>query len=338
MKTDFPKAYSYLKNFEAELKKRTIKPFLNDKSKTPFYRLDNTGRYTFAPYKIVWKPIAGAITGKALSFASAVLQPTNNTIVIPDHSLMFVASQNLDEAYYLVAILNSSIARLVIASYSYEIGVYAHVTQYIRIPKFDPSDPVNLKISGLSLKAHQLASKYYDENNVTAYEELGMVEAEIDKLVAQVYGITDRELKEIKKCLAILEGEELEGEEEEVVELPPSMPDISLKDNVVDEGRPFSVDVVVSNPLEMPLTNVSIKLKLFDGCLVKKGFERVENEVSFPLSFKELKAGEYKVKAIFEYVFENVPKRVKKELTVYVKGSEVKHIERSFKPEDLFGA
>jgi hypothetical protein len=337
MKVDFPKAYSYLKNFEDELRKRTIKPFLSDKPKTPFYRLDNIGRYTFAPYKVVWKPIAGAITGKALSFASAVLQPTNDTIVIPDHSLMFVALQNLDEAYYLAAILNSSIVRLAIASYSYEIGVYAHVTQYIRIPRFDPSNLLHLKISDFSSKAHRLASKYYDENDTTAYEELRKVEAEIDRLVAQVYGITDEELREIKRCLAILEGEEVGGEEEEVVELPPSMPDISLKDNVVSEGRPFSVDVIVSNPLEKPLTNVSVKLKLFDGRSVEKCFETVKNETSFPLGFDGLKAGEYKIKTVFEYIFENVPKRVEKELTIYVKGSEVKHVERGFKPEELFG-
>jgi len=32
-----------------------------------------------------------------------------------------------------------------------------------------------------------------------------------------------------------------------------------------------------------------------------------------------------------------LPKRVEKNLTIYVKGSEVKHVERSFKPEELFG-
>jgi hypothetical protein len=65
--------------------------------------------------------------------------------------------------------------------------------------------------------------------------------------------------------------------------------------------------------------------------------ESVEGEVSFPLNFDGLKAGEYKVKAVFSYVFENTPKRLEKDLTIYVKGSEVKHVERSFKPEELWG-
>lgn len=72
--------------------------------------------------------------------------------------------------------------------------------------------------------------------------------------------------------------------------------------------------------------------------MVERTLEDVTGEVSFPLSFEGLKAGEYKVKATFEYVVKSVPKRVEKELAIYVKGSEVKHVERSFKPEDLLGA
>jgi hypothetical protein len=337
MKVEYPKAYSYLKNFKVELEKRAIKPFLGNKLKTPFYRLDNIGRYTFAPYKVVWKRIAGAITGKAISFAAAVVKGEDGSKpIIPDDSLIMIPFEKLNEAYYVSAILNSSIARLGIASYTYELRQETHITRYIRVPKFDLSNPLHLKISDLSQKAHQLAGKYYGENDANAYEGLRKIEMEIDKLVAQLYDITDEELREIKKCLAILEGEEIEVEEE-IVELPPSVPDISLEDNVVDEGKPFTVYVVVSNPLEKPITNVSIHLKLFDGRHIEKNFEKVENEASFPLTFSGLKPGEYKVKAVFEYVFENIPKRVEKELAIYVKGSEVKHVERSFKLEELFG-
>jgi len=350
MKVKYPKAWSYFFTFfnelidrrgaflKEKLKYYKTEPFEKAERKTiPFYYVMNTGDYTFSPYKVVWKRIAGAITGKATSFAAAVIGGVNSKPIIPNDSLIMIPFKELNEAYYVSAVLNSSIIRLAIASYTYELRQETHITRYVRIPKFDPNNTLYLKISDLSSKAHQLASKYYDENDTTAYEELRKVEAEIDRLVAQVYGITDEELREIKRCLAILEGEEVEGEEEEVVELPPSMPDISLKDNVVSEGRPFSVDVIVSNPLEKPLTNVSVKLKLFDGRSVEKCFETVKNEISFPLGFDGLKAGEYKIKTVFEYIFENVPKRVEKELTIYVKGSEVKHVERGFKPEELFG-
>jgi hypothetical protein len=115
------------------------------------------------------------------------------------------------------------------------------------------------------------------------------------------------------------------------------MPDITLKNNVVSGGKPFVVEVVISNPLEKPLTNVSVKLKLFDERLIEKHFEIVEKEISFSLNFGGLKAGKYGLKAIFEYVLEGIPRRVEKEFTIYVKETEVKHVERAFKPEDLLG-
>ena len=201
---------------------------------------------------------------------------------------------------------------------------------YVRVPKYNPKNHHHKRLSDLSKKAHDLTAE-------GRMEELHNVEREIDRLVAQLYSLTDEELREIKKCLAILEGKEIEEEEVEEVELPPSMPDISLKNNVVEEGKPFGVDVVISNPLGEPLDNVSVNLRLFDNRLIEKSFQEVKGEVSFPLNFEGLKAGEYKIKATFEYVVKNVPKKVEKELAIYVKGSEVKHVERSFKPEELFG-
>ncbi|MCW7073796.1 MAG: BREX-1 system adenine-specific DNA-methyltransferase PglX [Methanophagales archaeon] len=40
-----------------------------------------------------------------------------------------------------------------------------------------------------------------------AREELKEVEGEIDKIVAGLYGITDKELEEVKKTLGVLRGE-----------------------------------------------------------------------------------------------------------------------------------
>jgi hypothetical protein len=34
------------------------------------------------------------------------------------------------------------------------------------------------------------------------------------------------------------------------------MPDVSLRNNVVEEKKPFNVDIVISNPLKEPLRNV----------------------------------------------------------------------------------
>ena len=43
-----------------------------------------------------------------------------------------------------------------------------------------------------------------------AREELKEVEEEIDKIVAELYGITAEELEEVKKMWGVLKGEEAE--------------------------------------------------------------------------------------------------------------------------------
>ena len=43
-----------------------------------------------------------------------------------------------------------------------------------------------------------------------AREELKEVEEEIDRIVTELYEITDEELEEVKKTLRVLRGEEIE--------------------------------------------------------------------------------------------------------------------------------
>jgi len=216
LKLNYPKTYEYFLFFKIELENRSIHKLWGKGS--PFYSVYDIGDYTFYPYKVVWKRIAGAITGKAISFASAVLEPAKlefigeKPIVLND-SLILIPFVKRDEAYYVSGVLNSSIALLAIASYTYELRQETHIVQYINIPKFDPKNPLHQKLSQLSQKAHEIAKKIYEENREDLKEELKRIEEDIDKTVAKLYGITDDELKEIKKCLMILkEGKTSEEE------------------------------------------------------------------------------------------------------------------------------
>jgi hypothetical protein len=62
-------------------------------------------------------------------------------------------------------------------------------------------------LAELSKNAHALAKGYYELKDLEAQEELKEVEGEIDKIVAELYGITDEELEEVKKTLGVLKGE-----------------------------------------------------------------------------------------------------------------------------------
>lgn len=113
LKIKYPKTYEYLNLYRDELKKRSIKPFLSLKKRleranesyrkiiekeldSKFYMVDNIGSYTFAPYKVVWKYVAGEITGKASSFSCAVLSLIDNKVAIPHEKLMLIPFENPD--------------------------------------------------------------------------------------------------------------------------------------------------------------------------------------------------------------------------------------------------
>jgi hypothetical protein len=269
MKVKFLNTYSYLIQYKEELKKRSIKPFLSlrDKIKKAkleaerekaeeeldknFYIIDNIGAYTFTPYKVVWKRIAGAITGKAVSFACAVIEPIGGKPVIPDDSTILVETKTPEEAYYIAGLLNSTIVRAIIASYTYELRQETHIADVIKIPRFDPSSGLHKKITDLSRRAHELAKCIYAEKKpdycrgIDAEGELRRVEREIDLAVAQLFGLSEEDLKEFERLMAVLSGEELL--EEEVVEVPKE-PSVTVLNTLIPPNTESYIEVEVVNP------------------------------------------------------------------------------------------
>jgi hypothetical protein len=106
--------------------------------------------------------------------------------------------------------LNSSIAQLIVMSYTVETAISTHVLHNIYIPVFNTGNASQVELSRLSIKAHKLAKRLYEENNIEVKNELIKVEEEIDEKVAKLYEVSYEELKEIKDTLKILHGEEIE--------------------------------------------------------------------------------------------------------------------------------
>ena len=77
------------------------------------------------------------------------------------------------------------------------------------LPQFNSKSLFHQRLSSLSKKAHALA-KQYEQKGLEAQEKLKGVEEEIDKIVAELYGITDEELEEVKKTLGVLKGGDIE--------------------------------------------------------------------------------------------------------------------------------
>jgi type II restriction/modification system DNA methylase subunit YeeA len=307
IKTKFPNTYDYLNHFKKELEKRSIHKLWGKNN--PFYTVYDIGVYTFAPYKVVWKRIAGAITGKAVSFACAVITPINGKPVIVDDSTILVNTNDINESYYLAGFLNSLLSRTIIASYSYELRQETHIADFIKIPKFDPQDKTHNKIAELSKRAHELASiKHSKPPAAERYnhieKELEKVEREIDLAVAELFGLSLEDLREFEKLMAILSGEEPPEEPEEAEAV--GEPIITISNTLLQPNTRNQLEIDVTNP-QGTMLEINYELPWETGT-----FKIVEGK--HIIQTPPLKPGKYQGR--LEYTFNGVQKTL--EITIEV--------------------
>jgi len=300
VKVNFPKTYSYLKGFEKLLLSRAAYKKYMATGRAPFYTMYDIGEYTYAPYKVVWNQMGEELDACVVhkvedKFLGAKL-------VLPEHVLGFITADNEDEAHFVCAVLNSSIADLIlrsIAGGTKSFGTPKMIEDVIRIPKYDKSSKAHRILVALSKRAHQLAS----ENNAS---ELSKTEEEVDETIARLYGLTDEELKEIKNCLRLLEGEEIEEEfvEEESMEVT-----VDFLNAVASPNVAGSFEVAITNP---PKNTVEIELQLPDR---KVELETDKEQETIKVKTPPLPIGEHKI----PYKIISRAKVAKGEFTLHVK-------------------
>jgi methylase of polypeptide subunit release factors len=308
LRTSLPKTFNFFLKNQKELAGRSIHKLWGKRN--PFYSLYDIGNYTFKDFKVAWKHIAGKISGKG-EFSVAVISPVEDKwlgirCVMPDFSVTFASTNDLNEAHYMASVLNSSFSRLIISGYTIETEISTHVLENVCLPKFDSKNKTHLKLAELSKKAHELAKKYYEQNAVAAQEELKKVEEEIEKTVAKLYGINDLELTEIEKTLKALRGEEIEGEivEEESMEVI-----VDFLNAVASPNVAGSFEVAITNP---PKDIVRIELQLPDR---KVELETDKEQETIKVKTPPLPAGEHKI----PYKIIAQDKVAKGEFTLHVK-------------------
>jgi type II restriction/modification system DNA methylase subunit YeeA len=269
MRVKYPNTYKYFLNFFNDLISRSGEPYKTklepykrlslekaEKIAPPFYWIFNV-KPNLAPFKVVWKEI----TQKG-GFACAVLceisdRYLGSKVPIPDHKLMLVPLASADEAYYLAGVLNSLIVRSVVTAYVSQLETGTHILDYIKIPKYDLNNGLHRKIAELSRRAHELAKCIYAERKpdycrgVDAEEDLRRVERELDLAVAQLFGLSEEDLREFERLMAILSGGELPVEEE--VEVPEE-PLVTVSNTLIRPNVESYVEVDVVNPSREEIT------------------------------------------------------------------------------------
>jgi len=204
MQKHYPNTYAYLKRFEAVLNQRKgFTGWERQFQQEAFYAIQRVGTYTFAPWKVVWTRLA--------RIEAAVVGLHEGKPIVPQETVTLVECSSANEAHYICALVNSSPFQFAAISYSQEGGKSMgsmHILEHIRIPRFDPKNPVHLRLEELSKQAHE-AARIGDEMR------LREIEAEIDRQAAKLWGLSDDELREIQQSLRELAGEEEPQAEEQ---------------------------------------------------------------------------------------------------------------------------
>ncbi len=184
----YPRTFSYLSRFEVPLRQRAAyRRYYRDSD--PFWTMFNVSDFTFAEAKVVWREVGNEVDAAVIGTADCcgVAKP-----IIPDHTCILVACEE-DEAHYLCAVLNSSPARLAIRNYVV-LHPDPHVLDHIGIPQYSPKNEYHRSLARLSRQAHS-AARREDQS------ELTRIEGDIDAIVGELWGLSAREMDEIKTSL-----------------------------------------------------------------------------------------------------------------------------------------
>ena len=183
MKSAYPRTYGYLLRFRQLLLGRAAYKKYHAETEHPFYSQYNIADYTFSRYKVIWKRMASDLVAAVISQCKT---PYGYKAIVPTDTTSLFAADNAAEAHYLCAVINSSVVREFIKSFSSAGRGFGapSVMEHVGIPKFDPSNPLHDQLSQLSMALHGVK-----ERDQTL--EVERMEEEVNLFAKTLFGIGD---------------------------------------------------------------------------------------------------------------------------------------------------
>lgn len=170
-----PRTSDWLNFYHDELLASRIQngKFFNQDTQ-PYYRLDNVGEYTYAPYKVLWKEQTGSMSAvvvgsylESVPNADETLFSEDKTIVV-DSKVLMLGLGDCAEAHYVCGIINAKDIVDVIDGYAISTNRGVDVLRYLAIPKFDSSIRTHQTIADISEEIHAK----YRQGDLSGVEEL----------------------------------------------------------------------------------------------------------------------------------------------------------------------
>lgn len=180
-KNNFPRTYSYFTKFKKDLLSIEAKSTKKLREQKAFYSMFGIGDYTFSNFKVVWQRMSNDIFAAVVS---EIKTPFGYKKVTPLDTTSFFAISNETEAHYLCAIINSTLIRDFIKSFSSAGRGFGtpSVMEHVGIPKFEPKDKLHQKLADISKQCHELKLKGQEQ-------EIQNLEKENDELVKKLFKI-----------------------------------------------------------------------------------------------------------------------------------------------------
>jgi N-6 DNA methylase len=185
MRDRYPKTLAYLERFAELLTGRAA--YRRYQQTAPFYSMYNVGPYTVAPLKVVWRRMDKRINAAVLTEVDDPVLGRRS--IIPQETCVLIAADSLDEAHYLVAVLNSSIVDFLVTSHSVHGGkgfATPSMLDFIRLKRFDRHDDRHVELAQLSRRAHRRAANGKD---------MSEAQRKIDRTAGQLWDLDARQLE-----------------------------------------------------------------------------------------------------------------------------------------------
>lgn len=208
----YPKAFDYFAEFKPVLLARKSKGLAGMMESSGFYCMFSVSTATLSPDKVVWRRMDRRMSAAVVSEVQDKF--LGRRPCIPQETCVFVACSSDDEAHYLCAIMNSALVDFIAQSYNVRGGKgfgSPSLLQFVKVPKFQSTNPLHLNLMALSRECHNLAV-------IGNGGKLQSTEDAIAESAAKLWDIPYDELRAIRATLVDSESLRHASVEEEDVE------------------------------------------------------------------------------------------------------------------------
>lgn len=201
LRKDQPKTYEYFREFKPLLLNRGSRAVQAVMAASDFYAMFAIGLETYARFKVVWRRMGNIFHAAFCSTGDDEF--LGRKLVIPSDTVSFVAFDTEDEAYYFLALINSSPAKAAIYSFSASgrgLGAPAIMKQ-LNIQTFAKAGQ---SLRGKLSRMAKAITARHDKGDVDSSRITSDLES-LDLLAAEYWSLSE---KELAVCVGVVKQQE----------------------------------------------------------------------------------------------------------------------------------